>query len=91
MGDTMSTSTVAVFIEQKRASLQAAVDAHLAYLAALDALEELYVAPGAMGDKQSEDLGHLVATLADARLAAGNVPGAQVDARHVANLDSIFE
>lgn len=87
----MSTSTVAVSVEQKRAALQTAVDAHLAYLAALDTLEELYVGPGAMGDKQSEDLGHLVATLADARLAAGDVPGFQVEARHIASLDSIFE
>jgi hypothetical protein len=61
---------------QKQAALQAAMNAHLAYLAALDAHEELYVAPGAI----SESLGHLVATLADAPLTAGSGGHALVDA-----------
>ena len=81
----MSTSTVAASVEQKKAALQTAVAAHLAYEAALDALEELYVAPGA-------NLGHLVAAMADTQLAAGAGPAAfEAGTQHVAAMDSIFE
>ena len=86
----MNTVTKVASTEQKRAVLANAVRAQLAYLAALDAVEELYLEPGTMGDKQCDSLHDLVASLADAQ-PAGDATDVTVTPEHIVSLDRILQ
>jgi hypothetical protein len=84
-------SVVIATAEQKKAALHAAVQARLAFLAAMDAVESLFEDSGNIEDKQGDALHDLVVSLAEGypgQLGKPN-PNAIQD-RHVDDLNKIF-
>jgi hypothetical protein len=78
-------------IEQKKAALHAAVLARLAYWAAMDAVESLFVDAGNVQDKQSDQLHDLVVSLAEGYPGQLGKPNPNaIGEGHVADLDKIF-
>lgn len=84
-------STTTATIEQKKAALHAAVLARLAFWAAMDAVESLFVGDGNVQDKQSDQLHDLVVSLAEGYPGQLGKPNPNaIEEGHVADLEKIF-